>query len=253
MSVLDPIRVAAAKNPNLAISATHSGTNTIPPTLAPLNAKLSAPRPLALEPGCNHGVKRGSAGHCPTYSAHTSGAENLPRFHAPNQAGTPPAERSAPRRSLAMQSPPLVNLGRIRWMINALKRKCTVITNEIIATGQPGLLPGLAKKSKARKSLYPMRMQLSQMQPMPRTSPETETLPFSRSSQATAPCAVDPAGLRLPCTNRIPVQHQSDSTTHRIRTRSSLRFASPAIFDAAECKRAGLPEIDVTTDVSSRA
>lgn len=100
-----------------------------------------------------------------------------------------------------------------------------------------GLHAGFAKKPKGRKSLYPMRVQLSQMQPMPRTSPETETLPFSRSSQATAPCAVDPVGTTTALADRMPV---STNLIARLAAfglgRRSLR--EPAILDAAECERA---------------
>jgi AraC family transcriptional regulator of adaptative response/methylated-DNA-[protein]-cysteine methyltransferase len=80
-------------------------------------------------------------------------------------------------------------------------------------------------------------MQLSQMQPKPRTSPEIETLPFSRSSQATAPCAVDRAGTTTALADGIPV---GTNLSARLATfgldRRSLR--EPAILDAAECERA---------------
>src|SRR5262249_34974921 len=96
---------------------------------------------------------------------------------------------------------------------------------------------GLSKKQKARKILSPMRLQPSKTPAMRRTSPEIETLPFSRSPPPTAPCAVDPAGTTTALADRIPV---STNLSARLATfgleRRSLR--EPAILDAAECESA---------------
>lgn len=107
----------------------------------------------------------------------------------------------------------------------------------LLQSASRGLRAGFAKKQKARKSLRPRRTPLSQMQPTPPTSPETETLSPSRSSHVTAPCAVDPAGTTTIIADKISV-----STNPIVRlaafglSRQSLR--SPAILDAAECERA---------------
>jgi len=72
---------------------------------------------------------------------------------------------------------------------------------------------------------------------MPRTSPQTEILPFSRSSHDAPPCAVDPARTTTAIVDRLSV---STDLVARLAAfglgRRPLR--EPTILDAAECERA---------------
>src|SRR5262249_8581249 len=75
------------------------------------------------------------------------------------------------------------------------------------------------------------------MQPMPRTSPETETLAFSRSLHDAPPCAVDAAGTTTAIADRNLV---STNVVARLAAFGLSRrpLHEPTILDAAECERA---------------